>query len=67
MSTREIGRGITIETKGDKVYLELDVSGPGVLSASEKNMVICTTSGNTEIQVGNRIVKLGVNLYTPVR
>ena len=66
MSTRDLGRGITAEVKGDKVYLELDCSGEGVLSASQKNNVICTTSGNTELLVGNRIVKLGVNLYTPV-
>lgn len=65
--SREIGRGITLEVKGDKVYLELDCSGKGVLSASEKNLTICSTGGNTEIQVGDRLVKLGVNLYTPVR
>ena len=67
MSTREIGRGISSEVKGDKIYLELDCSAEGVLSASGKSTVLATTGGNIEMLVGNRIVKLGVNLYTPVR
>jgi len=57
----EIGKNISIEIKGDKAVITIDLTQRGGLSSSGKSVIVATTSGNVPIP-GTNIV-LGLNAY----
>ncbi len=57
----EIGKNISVEVKGDKAVITIDLTKRGGLSSSGKSVIVATTSGNVPIP-GTNIV-LGLNAY----
>ena len=59
----QVGRNISAEIRDKKLVLTIDLEGQGARSASGKNVVIATTSGN--VTVPGLSGKLGINYYVP--
>lgn len=59
--TETIGQNISIEVKGDKAILTIDLSHRGGLSSSGKSVIVASTGGNVPIPGTNVI--LGLNAY----
>ena len=57
----EIGTNISIEVKGDKAIITIDLSHRGNLSSSGKSIIVASTGGNVPIPGTNVI--LGLNAY----
>jgi hypothetical protein len=57
----EIGTNISIEVKGDKAIITIDLSHRGGLSSSGKSVIVASTGGNVPIPGTNVI--LGLNAY----
>ena len=56
-----IGQNISIEVKGDKAIITIDLSHRGGLSSSGKSVIVASTGGNVPIPGTNVI--LGLNAY----
>jgi hypothetical protein len=57
----EIGTNISIEVKGDKAIITIDLAHRGGLSSSGKSVIVASTGGNVPIPGTNVI--LGLNAY----
>ena len=57
----EIGTNISIEVKGDKAIITIDLSHRGGLSSNGKSVIVASTGGNVPIPGTNVI--LGLNAY----
>jgi hypothetical protein len=57
----EIGTNISIEVKGDKAIITIDLSHRAGLSSSGKSVIVASTGGNVPIPGTNVI--LGLNAY----
>jgi len=53
-------QNVTIEKKGTKLTIEIDMSKEQGRSKSGKTIVLATTQGNIEVEPG---IYLGVNCY----
>lgn len=57
------------EPRNSKLIIEVDCSEAAfkaaTASASGKSRTLCTTRGNTNVIVGDKTVKLGLNVYFP--
>ena len=51
-----------ISSKGI-LTITIDLKKKGRLSKSEKTIVIASTLGNVDLEVGKRIFKFGLNIY----
>lgn len=51
---------------GSILTITVDLSKKQGVSASGKSEVIATTEGNVSLE-GNEAVKIGLNIYTPVK
>lgn len=59
-----IGENIAATLDGTILTMTVDLATRLRPSASQKNIVIATTSGNQSVTVGGNVVKVGVNIYT---
>jgi len=57
----EIGTNISIEVKGDKAIITIDLAHRAGLSSSGKSVIVASTGGNVPIPGTNVI--LGLNAY----
>jgi hypothetical protein len=57
----EIGTNISIEVKGDKAIITINLAHRGGLSSSGKSVIVASTGGNVPIPGTNVI--LGLNAY----
>ena len=57
--------GMTVEVKGKKLYLTLDIINPPKASSSGKTLLVATTGGNkvTSTLVNGKNLVVGVNAY----
>lgn len=55
------GEGYQAKVEGDKLLIEVDLTGEGTVSASGKSIVIASTRGN--VKIGD--VTVGLNVYRP--
>ena len=55
---------MTVEVKGNKLYIEIDLQEP-TPSASGKTQVVATTRGNvlTTAEVNGKPITIGLNAY----
>lgn len=63
----DIGRNVTATIEGNMLVLRIDPAADGTLSASGKNSVISTTSGNVGLALPGLPagLKIGLNVYKP--
>jgi hypothetical protein len=54
-------KNVSIELKGDKAIITVDLQQSQGLSASGKSIIIATTEGNTAIPGTNAVI--GLNVY----
>ena len=57
---QNVGKGITVEVKGDEVLVRFSAKGDFGPSKSGKTQIIATTSGNVTLANG---ITIGVNAY----
>ncbi len=57
----EIGTNISIEVKGNKAIITIDLTHRGNLSSSGKSVIVASTGGNVPIP-GTSVI-LGLNAY----
>jgi len=57
-------RNTEMKVDGKFLTITIDLTQEGKLSASGKNTVIASTEGNQAIAAGDKVVKVGVNVYT---
>lgn len=57
---------MNVEVKANKLIITLDLNEKGTPSGSGKTMVHASTHGNTPttVQIGGKVLILGVNAYT---
>lgn len=55
---------LTVEKKGNRLYIEIDLEKP-TRSASGKTLVVASTRGNvvTSVEVDGKPVTIGLNAY----
>jgi hypothetical protein len=58
------GEGFTVEVKGNKMIIEVNLDAPKTPSTSGKSMVIASSRGNMSIPTPTGSVSLGLNVYT---
>jgi hypothetical protein len=56
---------LKLSRQGDTLTITIDLKAEGVPSSSGKSLIIASTNGNA--QVSGTDLKLGLNLYRPVR
>jgi hypothetical protein len=59
-------KNVSMSVKGAKLLIEIDLSQDCGLSSSGKSVVIASTEGNKDI-TGTDNVKIGLNVYKPVK
>lgn len=59
-----IGTNVEMKLEGSKLTLIIDISKEQGMSASGKNMIVATTSGN--VAIPGTDIKMGLNLYKKV-
>lgn len=64
MAQVRVGNNVTVDVKGSKLLIEVDLDKRGGASKSGKNLIIASTGGNVSVP-GHENVKLGLNCYTP--
>ena len=65
MMTNQLGKGISYTVHDDgRVELEFDGKADFGPSSSGKTTIVATTSGNKKINVGDREIFIGLNVYT---
>ena len=56
----------TRDNEAGTLTLTIDTNVDGTPSASGKSMLVATTKGNQALAVGDRVLKIGLNLYEPI-
>lgn len=59
-------QNMSMEVKGSKLIIEIDIKQRGEKSKSGKSISIATTGGNISVP-GHEEIKVGLNVYTPVK
>jgi hypothetical protein len=62
-----IGNNVSLEVKGDILTITVDISKEFGPSKSGKTTVIASTLGNVSLPAPNGEVKIGLNVYKPVK
>ena len=61
-----MAKNCEFKVAGNILTITVDLSKKQGVSASGKSEVIATTEGNVSLE-GNEAVKIGLNIYTPVK
>lgn len=59
-----LGRNVAVKQENGKLLIEINLQAKGEPSKSGETLVIATTKGNQPIAHGNKVLKLGLNLFT---
>lgn len=60
------GQNVDLKVQGNTLIITVDLSKSSGLSGSGKSQIIATTAGNIPVP-GYPEIKLGLNIYRPVR